>query len=68
MIILLFYLHKNFFSQLGPDQEWPPATYGFPDIRWHQTANYGYVPNPRMPQVFMAAAMDLADFTSPYWP
>jgi sialate O-acetylesterase len=39
---------------------------GFPDIRWHQTADYGYVPNNRMTNVFMAVAMDLPDFTSPY--
>ncbi|XP_048239870.1 sialate O-acetylesterase-like isoform X2 [Haliotis rufescens] len=39
---------------------------GFPEIRWHQTADYGYVPNPRMKNVFMSVAMDLPDFTSPY--
>ena len=42
------------------------VTVGFPDIRWHQTADYGYVPNPRMKKVFMAVSMDLPDFTSPY--
>ena len=35
-------------------------------IRWHQTADYGYVPNPKMPNTFMAVAMDLGDFESPY--
>jgi len=39
---------------------------GFPVIRWAQTANYGYVPNPRMRNVFMAVAMDLGDPNSPY--
>ena len=39
---------------------------GFPTIRWAQTANYGYVPNPRMQNVFMAVSMDLGDPTSPY--
>jgi len=39
---------------------------GFPVIRWAQTADYGYVPNPRMRNVFMAVAMDLGDPTSPY--
>ena len=39
---------------------------GWPDIRWHQTADYGVVPNYRMWNVFMAVAMDLPDFTSPY--
>ncbi|KAK3096595.1 hypothetical protein FSP39_001552 [Pinctada imbricata] len=38
---------------------------GFPDIRWHQTADMGYVPNPALQNVFMAVAMDLPDFTSP---
>ena len=39
---------------------------GFPIIRWAQTANYGYVPNPRLPYVFMAVAVDLGDPTSPF--
>ena len=39
---------------------------GFPIIRWAQTANYGYVPNPCMKNVFMAVSMDLGDPTSPY--
>ncbi|XP_033833264.2 sialate O-acetylesterase [Periophthalmus magnuspinnatus] len=39
---------------------------GFPEIRWHQTADYGFVPNPRMMNTFMAVAMDLPDETSPY--
>uniref|UniRef100_A0AAV2IZY9 Sialate O-acetylesterase domain-containing protein n=1 Tax=Knipowitschia caucasica TaxID=637954 RepID=A0AAV2IZY9_KNICA len=39
---------------------------GFPEIRWHQTADYGFVPNFRMKNTFMAVAMDLPDDTSPY--
>ena len=39
---------------------------GFADIRWHQTADHGYVPNPQMKEVFMAVAMDLGDPTSPF--
>ncbi|XP_026171215.1 sialate O-acetylesterase [Mastacembelus armatus] len=39
---------------------------GFPEIRWHQTADFGFVPNPRMKQTFMAVALDLPDATSPY--
>ena len=35
-------------------------------IRWAQTANYGYVPNDRLKNVFMAVATDLGDPTSPY--
>ncbi|XP_029428930.1 sialate O-acetylesterase isoform X2 [Rhinatrema bivittatum] len=38
----------------------------FPRIRWHQTADYGYAPNPKMPNTFMAVAMDLCDEKSPY--
>uniref|UniRef100_V9KMK3 Sialate O-acetylesterase-like protein n=1 Tax=Callorhinchus milii TaxID=7868 RepID=V9KMK3_CALMI len=38
----------------------------YPRLRWHQTANYGYVPNPVMPKTFMAVAMDLGDEKSPY--
>ena len=35
-------------------------------IRWAQTAGYGKVPNPAMPNVFDAIAVDLTDHTSPY--
>ena len=38
----------------------------YPLIRWHQTADYGFVPNVKMPNTFMAVAMDLGDPTSPY--
>ncbi|XP_066929967.1 sialate O-acetylesterase-like [Clytia hemisphaerica] len=38
----------------------------FPRIRYEQTANYGYVPNPKQQNVFMAVAMDLPDDNSPY--
>lgn len=37
-----------------------------PDLRWSQTAGYGYVPNPILQNVFMAVAMDLPDYASPY--
>ncbi|XP_017275588.1 sialate O-acetylesterase isoform X3 [Kryptolebias marmoratus] len=39
---------------------------GFPDIRWHQTADVGFVSNLRMKKTFMAVAFDLPDKTSPY--
>ncbi|XP_059123627.1 sialate O-acetylesterase isoform X1 [Peromyscus eremicus] len=39
---------------------------GFPEIRWHQTADLGSVPNLRMPNTFMAVAMDLCDRDSPF--
>ena len=34
---------------------------GFPWIRWHQTFDVGYVPNEKVPNVFMAVALDLRD-------
>lgn len=40
----------------------------FPNIRWHQTADHGYVPNSRMLKTFMAVTLDLPDETSPYRP
>ncbi|XP_005106538.1 sialate O-acetylesterase isoform X1 [Aplysia californica] len=57
------------FVQLAPNAPQPPyITVGFPDIRWHQTADYGYVPNPKMPNVFMAVTLDLPGFNSTYGP
>lgn len=38
----------------------------YPVIRWHQTADFGYAPNSKMPNTFMAVTMDLGDETSPY--
>ncbi|XP_067675941.1 sialate O-acetylesterase-like [Haliotis asinina] len=54
------------FVQLGPKDPKPSVQSGYAEIRWHQTADYGYVPNPKMKKTFMAVAMDLADFGSPY--
>lgn len=39
---------------------------GFPVIRWAQTADYGYAPNLREQNVFMAVSMDLGNASSPY--
>ncbi|XP_029922909.1 sialate O-acetylesterase [Myripristis murdjan] len=39
---------------------------GFPNIRWHQTADVGFVPNRRMKRTFMAVSLDLPDDHSPY--
>ncbi|XP_008056032.1 sialate O-acetylesterase [Carlito syrichta] len=39
---------------------------GFPWIRWHQTADLGYVPSLKMPNTFMAVTMDLCDRDSPF--
>ncbi|XP_057290069.1 sialate O-acetylesterase-like [Hydractinia symbiolongicarpus] len=49
-------------ASLGSDADRP----GFPIIRWKQTAEYGYVPNPKQPKVFMAVALDLPDNSSPF--
>ena len=35
-------------------------------LRWKQTAGYGYAPNDRQKNVFMAVAMDLGNPQSPY--
>ena len=40
--------------------------FGFPEVRWAQTCNYGYVPNKVLRNVFMAVAIDLGDPQSPY--
>ena len=42
---------------------WRPDTLdaGFPVIRWHLTADYGYVPNDRLKNVFMASPLDTYD-------
>ncbi|XP_039248011.2 sialate O-acetylesterase-like [Styela clava] len=44
----------------------PKETGRFPLIRWHQTSDYGYVPNKMMPNTFMAVTLDLPDPNSPY--
>ncbi|CAG5123856.1 unnamed protein product, partial [Candidula unifasciata] len=56
------------FVQLAGYRPNSTTTRGFPDIRWHQTADQGYVPNNDMPNVFMAVAMDLPNFNSTYGP
>ncbi|MBN3300474.1 SIAE acetylesterase, partial [Amia calva] len=38
----------------------------FPNLRWHQTADYGFAPNPRMKNTFMAVSLDLGDEASPW--
>ena len=35
-------------------------------VRWGQTANYGYVPNDKMVNTYMATAIDLGDPWSPF--
>ncbi|XP_054748456.2 sialate O-acetylesterase-like [Lytechinus pictus] len=38
----------------------------YPVLRWHQTADNGFVPNPQQDNVFMAVTIDLPDTSSPY--
>ena len=52
-------------SQLGPDVR-GSTSLGFPNIRWQQTGNEGFLPNDYMQRFFMAVAMDLPDFDSPH--
>ena len=52
--------------QLAPDGFTNVTVGGFPVIRWAQTADFGYVPNPKQRNVFMACAIDLGDPKSPY--
>ncbi|ESO84170.1 hypothetical protein LOTGIDRAFT_177595 [Lottia gigantea] len=54
------------FVQLAGNANDPTVSTGFPGIRWSQTASVGYVPNSRLENVFMAVAMDLPDFKSPF--
>uniref|UniRef100_A0A0B7A1T8 Sialate O-acetylesterase domain-containing protein n=1 Tax=Arion vulgaris TaxID=1028688 RepID=A0A0B7A1T8_9EUPU len=54
------------FVQLAPNSPNQSITVGFPDVRWHQTADHGFVPNQDMINVFMAVAIDLPDFNSTY--
>ena len=35
--------------------------FGYAGLRWSQTAGYGYVPNAKMPRVFMATSFDTPD-------
>merc|ERR1712002_1241017 len=47
------------FVQLATNK--PDTTKPWPELRWHQTANQGVVPNDNMKRTFMAVAMDLPD-------
>lgn len=40
--------------------------FGYAGLRWSQTAGYGYVPNARMPNVFMATSVDTPDRPFPF--
>jgi len=47
------------FVQLSTNR--PKADLGTAHIRWHQTSDYGFVPNTRQENVFMAVAIDTYD-------
>ena len=47
--------------QLSTNERSGSVVGGFPWIRWYQTFGVGHVPNNVIPNVFMAAAMDLRD-------
>lgn len=52
------------YVELGP---WLTPDGGPSEIRWSQSAGFGYVPNPILKEnVFNAIAIDLTDRTSPY--
>ncbi|KAJ8400354.1 hypothetical protein AAFF_G00397370 [Aldrovandia affinis] len=53
------------FVQLSTNQKGSQSK-GFPNLRWNQTAGYGFAPNPRMKNTFMAVALDLPDEGSPW--
>ena len=61
---LKIFAEVTFFLQLSTVNV--PDDGSFPRLRWSQTGDYGYVPNPKMPNTFMAVAMDLGDNTSPF--
>ncbi|XP_046365448.1 sialate O-acetylesterase-like [Haliotis rufescens] len=54
------------FVQLAGNHHSTTSVGGFPGLRWAQTANHGTVPNQDLQNVFMAVAMDLPDYHSPY--
>ena len=63
------------FVQLGPNTD-NKHSFRWPQVRWKQTGEYGFVPNQRLQNVFMAAAMDddiafilrTRGFRPPDWP
>ena len=49
-------------SVWGNPADPPTQGEGIATVRWGQTANYGYVPNDKMPRTFMATAVDLGAY------
>jgi sialate O-acetylesterase len=57
------------FLQLAPFKRGGSLTFAYPDIRWRQTVNYGFLPNKHLNRTFLAVAMDLpgGNETFPEW-
>jgi hypothetical protein len=53
---------RAWYLQLGTTNS---SDYKWGDLRMHQSADQGVLPNPYMPEAFMAAAYDLPDHDSP---
>jgi hypothetical protein len=68
MVYLIYekYLFDNLcvILQLAPWRD-KDIDAGFPDVRWAQTAGYGYTPNAEFDRIFMAVSLDLPDYDSP---
>jgi hypothetical protein len=62
----LYFKTNVLFFQLGTTLSTDNNKWG--DIRMHQTADQGVLPNPYIPEAFMAAAYDLTDHESPLGP
>ncbi len=54
-----------FLGQLAPWRE-NQVSSGFPTVRWSQTGGVGYTPNLHLQGVFLAVAIDLPDYDSPW--
>lgn len=52
--------------QLAPNTANLDYVGGFPETRWFQTDSYGYAPNENLDRIYIAVALDLPDFDSPY--
>ncbi|ESO83284.1 hypothetical protein LOTGIDRAFT_169504 [Lottia gigantea] len=49
--------------QIGPNFHNYNVIGPVPDLRWSQTAKVGYLPNPTLPNTFLAITFDLPEFT-----
>ena len=42
------------------DSESDSKSFGYTDIRWQQTSNFGFLPNAEIPSSFLAVTLDLS--------